>query len=339
MVIGDIKKIDLSTSSFELMIVGECLYVDKTQFIEHFLNEGSRVQLLNEDSRVQLVTRQRRLGKSINMDMLRCFLTDKTDYRLRSVKYDCFWGKSGTMDMITRLFNDERKLTMTKLLNGERTAPTAVDDRISLKQLAGGATDKVFYSLLVQAGYLVLDEQLPDRGGAILTIPNKELLIVWKEFILENLYSDSIYVKTLFDNTNSPEKFARDLEYFLSDRLSYHDLSAYKENNKEKTHERIYHIFMLGILSAYEDVRCKFPLSNRESGDGRYDIFVERPDCNYIFEFKSCKPRENISAKASDALAQIDIKRYDADIESDKRLIKTGIAFRGKQCRVKASSK
>ena len=83
-------------------------------------------------------------------------------------------------------------------------------------------------------------------------------------------------------------------------------------------------------------MRCKYPQSERESGDGRYDIFVERPDRNFIFEFKACGAKENISVKAGDALRQIDEKRYEADIRGDKPLVKAGIAFRGKQCRVKA---
>ena len=72
MILGSLKKINLSTSFFERMITDECLYVDKTRFIENFLNSGSDVLL---------ITRQRRLGKSLNMDMLRCFLTIQKDYR------------------------------------------------------------------------------------------------------------------------------------------------------------------------------------------------------------------------------------------------------------------
>jgi len=72
MIRGDTEKINLSTSSFERMITDGYLYIDKTRFIENFLNNASSVQL---------VARQRRLGKSLNMDMLRCFLTDKDDFR------------------------------------------------------------------------------------------------------------------------------------------------------------------------------------------------------------------------------------------------------------------
>jgi len=72
MFIGDIKNINLSTSSFECMITEGRLYVDKTRLIENFLQNGSEVNL---------IARQRRLGKSLNMDTLRCFLTDKEDLR------------------------------------------------------------------------------------------------------------------------------------------------------------------------------------------------------------------------------------------------------------------
>ncbi|MDR0381751.1 MAG: AAA family ATPase, partial [Oscillospiraceae bacterium] len=72
MVVGNVKKIDLGTSSFERIITGGCLYVDKSRFIEDFLGEAPSVQL---------IARQRRLGKSLNMDMLRCFLTDAEDHR------------------------------------------------------------------------------------------------------------------------------------------------------------------------------------------------------------------------------------------------------------------
>ena len=72
MIRGNIKNISLSTSSFEQVITEGKLYVDKTRMIENFLNNPSEVQL---------IVRQRRLGKSMNMDMLGCFLTDKEDMR------------------------------------------------------------------------------------------------------------------------------------------------------------------------------------------------------------------------------------------------------------------
>jgi hypothetical protein len=539
MIIGDIKKINLSISSFERMISNGCLYVDKTKLIENFLNTQSDVQL---------VARQRRLGKSLNMDMLRCFLTDKTDnrrlfkglyiesspvwemansapvfyfdfkrlnakdyargifymiceyidlyckgtdlsrmvrsyidkeryedtnglfylteevyqatgkrsyilideydkllmdnyntdqyeeilsfetallssglkgnhhlekalltgvmrvshesmmsglnnlvtfdvfnddvytddyglteeeavalsqqagfdldearawyngvkinghaiYNIYSVmsyisrgQYDCYWGKSGTLDLIIDLLNDNRKLTLAELLNGTQ-AEVAITNRISLKHLMNMASDEAFYSMLVQAGYLTLDGTVPNKTAtALVSIPNKELMKAWKDFILESLYTEMPQVRTLFDRADNLDLFSKDLEYFLSDRLSYHDLATYQGENESRVRERVYHIFLLGILSAYDDVRC---LSNRESGDGRYDIFVERPDRNYIFEFKACGSKDDLDAKADEALAQIEDRRYGADAGAGKPLVKVGVAFCGKLCRVRSKN-
>jgi len=253
-------------------------------------------------------------------------------------RYSCFWGQSGTMDVIARMLNDNRKTIFAKLLNGE-DAEVAMSTRISLKDLSNGASDNTFYSLLVQSGYLALNKMVPGKpSSAIVTIPNAELMMVWREFILDKLYSNAPQIMTLFDNAEDMGLFSRDLEYFLSDRLSYHDLAVYNQENKLQTHERVYHVFLLGILSAYEDARFMYALSNRESGDGRYDILVERATANYIFEVKSCDTGDDLESHAKKALAQIDSKRYGADFDKGKRLVKIGIAICGKRCRVKCDA-
>ncbi|MDR1913403.1 MAG: ATP-binding protein [Clostridiales bacterium] len=249
-------------------------------------------------------------------------------------KFGCYWGKSGTLDIIKDLMNDEREEILYKLLDGKQTE-VSVDERISLKDLVFNSSNKTFFSLLVQAGYLSLDEKLDYVNGMRVSIPNKELMLVWKDFILETLHIDSSTIRTLFDNTNDLKQLSQNIENFLSDRLSYYDVEGYKNKNESKLIERIYHVFVLGILSAYDDARNKRPQSEKESGEGRYDIFVEKPGYNFIFEFKACVKPEELEAKAMEALNQIDIKRYSAELDNSKKLIKIGIAFFGKQCKVK----
>ena len=60
----------MSSSIFENFINNDCLYVDKTAFIEHVINEVSDVVLF---------TRPRRMGKSLNMNTLAAFLDCKKD--------------------------------------------------------------------------------------------------------------------------------------------------------------------------------------------------------------------------------------------------------------------
>ena len=254
---------------------------------------------------------------------------------LREEEYRCFWGKSGTMDTITDLLNDRRRAVLARLMNGEQ-AEIPLANRVSLLDLSKNSNDEAFYSLLVQAGYLALIEMVKGKTqAAIVAIPNVELMMVWREFILEKVLSSSPRIRTIFDNINDPVGFGNDLEHFISDRLSYYDLASGGSENQAFAHERLYHVFMLGILSAYENVSCRYPQSNRESGNGRYDIMAERPNENIIFEFKACGKEEDLEASAEKALAQIDAKRYGADLEKSKRLVKAGIAFSGKLCRVR----
>jgi len=268
---------------------------------------------------------------------------DKAIYNTFSVisclaegKYSCFWGKSGALEMIIELLNDERKLMLAKLMNCEQVEVPA-GDRISLKQLSRESGDNAFYSLLIQGGYLSLEKYKENDEMAIVSIPNLELKAVWRNFIFACLYNSSVQLKTLFDNSENVDTFAADIEYFLSDRLSYHDIGepgGNKTLEARKAKEQIYHTFMLGILCSYEDARNKV-LSNRESGDGRFDILYKRPEANYIFEFKACTKEGELESKAEEALKQIEINRYGADLRDNKRLVKTGIAFYKKLCKVK----
>ena len=249
--------------------------------------------------------------------------------------YDCYWGKSGTMDIIRNLLNDNRRAVLAKLLVGEQVE-VPVADRVSLCQLATKASDQAFYSLLVQAGYFaVIERVLAMSSASVVSIPNIELKLVWKDFILENLYPSQRLIRTLFDNIGNIEVFAEDLEYFLTDRLSYHDLNAGEAEEPRRRNEKLYHIFVLGLVSAYEDTKCRYPLSNRESGDGRYDILAKRPNENVIFELKACTKEDDLEKSAETALAQITAKRYGEDLGKSKKLVKAGIAFYGKKVRVK----
>ncbi|GAB6393668.1 MAG: AAA family ATPase [Treponematales bacterium] len=63
-------RIDLTSSIFEYFVKDDILYVDKTLFIEHFLEDPNRVLL---------IARPRRMGKSLNMNMLAAYLDLKRD--------------------------------------------------------------------------------------------------------------------------------------------------------------------------------------------------------------------------------------------------------------------
>ncbi|MDR1060852.1 MAG: AAA family ATPase, partial [Clostridiales bacterium] len=70
-IFGDVNKVGLG-ANFKKIRANDYFYIDKTPFIEHFLSDTVEVSL---------ICRPRRFGKSLNMDALRCFLTDREDCR------------------------------------------------------------------------------------------------------------------------------------------------------------------------------------------------------------------------------------------------------------------
>ncbi|GHV18321.1 hypothetical protein AGMMS49938_19230 [Fibrobacterales bacterium] len=80
--------------------------------------------------------------------------------------------------------------------------------------------------------------------------------------------------------------------------------------------------------------------SNKESGNGRGDIFMKYRSFKgkaLVFELKVAKTPQEMDAKCDEALAQIEEKKYEAEFESEgyKNILKYSISFYGKDCMVK----
>ena len=305
-------------------------YTDDYGFTEEEVSAIGRLVDFNTDKLREWYNGVRINGKPI-------YNTYSVMSYMKNKEFGFYWGKSGTMDIITDLLNDNRRATIARLLSGEEVE-VSMSNRVSLVDLSGNASDQAFYSFLVQGGYLALCRQSENQSTAWVSIPNVELMRVWKEFILEKLHPDTQGLRTLFDNIKNQEVFACDIQLFLQDRLSYHDLAAASGESPRQVQERVYHVFLLGLLSAYDSTNSRRPKSNRESGDGRSDIEVERPEAYVVFELKACKKEDDLEVIAEKALGQIEAKRYGSDLENSKPLVKVGIAFHGKQCCVKVAT-
>lgn len=105
-----------------------------------------------------------------------------------------------------------------------------------------------------------------------------------------------------------------------------------------------YHGLVLGLIVELEG---RFQItSNRESGFGRYDVMLNPADRDkddaYIIEFKVHKleKEKDLQETLANALAQIESKRYDADLTASGieagRIRKYGFAFKGKGCLIGA---
>jgi hypothetical protein len=97
----------------------------------------------------------------------------------RSKYYGCHWGHSGSIDMFASLMNDDRKRIIEQLICQE-SVQINLEESVSIKQLIRlNQDDRIFYSLLVQAGYLTF-ETTNTYGLFSVSVPNQENLTILK---------------------------------------------------------------------------------------------------------------------------------------------------------------
>ena len=113
---------------------------------------------------------------------------------------------------------------------------------------------------------------------------------------------------------------------WLLKSISYHD-----------GYENFYHGFLVGLLEYSDEYLVE---SNRESGTGRNDIVVENvmtQDIAIVIEIKTVGKDETLDQMCDAALQQIEDRQYESGLvnEGYGKIIKYGIAFAGKRCKVK----
>ena len=103
--------------------------------------------------------------------------------------------------------------------------------------------------------------------------------------------------------------------------------------------ENFYHGLVLGLCAMLDN--RYIIASNREAGEGRYDIALWPKDDKMpgiIIELKAEKNADTAALKelANIALEQINDKKYDTEMQakSVKKILKYGIAFSGKHVEI-----
>ena len=185
------------------------------------------------------------------------------------------------------------------------------------------------WSLLYLTGYLTKAPVQPAGGAAALVIPNKEIRAIFTATVTE-WFRQSLRQRDLAPLAealwNGDAASVQDmLKRVLYSTISYHDSA-----------ENFYHGFMAGLLSGMGlDIE-----SNRENGLGRSDITISDGLHNRaaIIELKCASRYEDLEAKASEGLKQIDERQYASGLPPQiRKVIKYGIAFWKKECAVRVS--
>lgn len=244
-------------------------------------------------------------------------------------------GKNEVLEDVLKVATDDITERLYALLQGERVI-ARIDQNVVYRSLSEDPAN--IYSLLLVAGYLKTPKKELQEDGAYLcevSIPNREIAAVYKGEILSHLMQIGAITRTTANKiaeslyANDLKKLQRAITEYMDKSISYYDSGA----------EGFYHGLVLGLV-ALMDNQYKIR-SNRESGDGRYDICLIPRDNRYpgiIMELKSETglSDEALESLSVEALEQIHDKRYDLEMRNDgiKNILKLGISFSGKKVRI-----
>lgn len=245
-------------------------------------------------------------------------------------------GKNEVLEDVLKATTEDITEKLYSLLQGECVI-ARIDQNVVYRSLAEDPAN--IYSLLLVAGYLKTSKKEIQGDGAWLcevSVPNREIAAVYKSEILSHLMRIGAVTRTTANKiaeslyTLDFPKLQKGITEYMNKSVSYFDSGA----------EGFYHGLVLGLIAMMDDqYRIK---SNRESGDGRYDISLFPRKEKYpgiLMELKSGKDLSDraLDALSAEALRQIDDKGYDSEMREDgvTNTLKLGIAFSGKKVRIR----
>ena len=190
------------------------------------------------------------------------------------------------------------------------------------------------YNFMFFTGYFKkIDERVDEKTKVKylkLKIPNEEIKYIFREKVLKWFNAkikaedlSKVYTSVLKGDV---ETFQTEINRLLRKTISFND-----------AYENFYHGFVVGVLSGIDGYIVK---SNRESGDGRSDIYI-RPLSIFqravIIEIKVCDKPKEIFTKCDKALEQIEKMKYEEELNEEgyEDIIKYGMAFYRKDCLIK----
>ncbi len=261
------------------------------------------------------------------------------NYVAKNCRPQAYWvstGKNEVLANVLQLATEDITEKLYALLQGE-TIIVRVDGNVVYASLTEDPAN--IYSLLVMAGYLkIMKKELQADGSYICeaSIPNREIFAVYKNEILSHLIQEGAITSTTASRVaealyaRDREKLQRAITLYMNQSVSFYDAGA----------ESFYHGLVLGLI-ALMDNQYRI-CSNRESGDGRYDISLFPRRNQYpgiIIELKWQKGLSDaaLESLAETALQQIEKMRYDTEMQQIgiEDILHFGIAFSGKKVCVK----
>ena len=257
---------------------------------------------------------------------------------LREKEIKAYWANVSGNTLLENMLDHAGEnvyADLKKFTDGE-SIEKYISDGTTIKSLLS-SNDEI-WQLFLYSGYLTKAEKQREIDVTSdytdvynLKIPNKEIRKYFGNMFLNRFFGTEVKTNILIKALENEDirKFEKTLGEIMINMLSHFDLDSEME--------KIYQVFMIGLvgflMGKYEII------SNNESGYGRYDLAmipIKSNEKAYLMEFKISKTEKGMSAKAEEALKQIDEKKYDTRLKARgiKNILKIGIAFYGKNMKV-----
>jgi len=255
--------------------------------------------------------------------------------------FKTYWANTSSHEILKEQLEDKKETEIRdeilQLINNE-TIEKDIDENFVFNDLE--KNKELIWSLLTFSGYLTPVKK-NGRKTYVLKIPNYEIKTIFQDIVLHWLNIDvKIKQKLLLETThaltnNDIAKFEMGLKKIIGDTFSYYDMQG--------NHENIFQSYLLGLLAIIgDDYVIK---SNRESGEGRYDIMLiphDKTKYGIVMEIKRLEKKNSekekdfnlrINAKILEAQKQIDNNKYYLELIENKvnKIIKLPIVFAGKE--------
>lgn len=249
-----------------------------------------------------------------------------------------FWQSTGSNDIISEVLASATPDIMERLelLMQGKSFITHIDTGVIYPQIQNNPSS--VYSFLLVAGYLKAvryDQPYGEDYMCEVALPNKEISFVYSKEILSQLESvipraSAIGIQEAIYKMDVDELQTK-LAEFLMETISFHDAAS----------EAFYHGLVLGLCAMLDD-RYRIT-SNREAGEGRFDIQMfplNKRLPGILIELKSGKDcsEAQLEELAQTALQQIHDRAYGTELMSRDipSILKYGIAFSGKKVSIAA---
>ena len=213
------------------------------------------------------------------------------NYFNNECKPKAFWLSTGSNDIIGEIITQADQDIydkLTSLVSGN-TIVSYIDTSVTYPQIKQNPS--AIYSFLLVAGYLNAVKAESSYGidyMCELALPNKEITFVYSKEILQKL--DHII----------PQSIAISVQEAIysgdSKRIQalIHNLLLQSASSFDTVGENFYHGFMLGLCAMLSG---SYTTSNRESGEGRYDIQLLPRDAKLPGILIELKAEKNCSKK------------------------------------------